>query len=90
MIPQLLHDLTAGMDGETARLQHVLEDLAHLHDQVLGGLEMKRERISLSEWLHADAGALAGSRPGKAPALVGKICRRICPCPGRPGALCRR
>jgi two-component system sensor histidine kinase BaeS len=49
--PQLLHDLTVGMDGETARLQLVLEDLAHLHEQVLGGLEMKRERIPLSEWL---------------------------------------
>jgi signal transduction histidine kinase len=49
--PQLLHDLTVGMDGETARLQLVLEDLAHLHEQVLGGLEMKRERISLSDWL---------------------------------------
>jgi len=49
--PQLLQDLTQGMDGETARLQHVLEDLAHLHDQVLGGLEMKREAVALSEWL---------------------------------------
>ena len=49
--PQLLQDLTQGMDAETARLQHILEDLAHLHDQVLGGLEMKREPVALSEWL---------------------------------------
>lgn len=48
---QLLQDLTQGMDSETARLQNVLEDLAHLHDQVLGGLEMKREALDLNEWL---------------------------------------
>jgi two-component system, OmpR family, sensor histidine kinase BaeS len=49
--PQLLYDLTTGMDEETARLQHVLEDLAHLHDQVLGTLEMNLKPIALSEWL---------------------------------------
>ena len=49
--PQLLYDLTTGMDEETARLQHVLEDLAHLHDQVLGTLEMNLKPIDLSEWL---------------------------------------
>jgi signal transduction histidine kinase len=48
---QLLQDLTSGMDEETARLQHLLEDLAHLHDQGLGSLELKREVISLSDWL---------------------------------------
>jgi signal transduction histidine kinase len=49
--PQLLGELTTGMDEETARLQHVLEDLAHLHDQVLGTLEMNLKPIDLSEWL---------------------------------------
>ena len=49
--PQLLYDLTTGMDDEAARLQHVLEDLAHLHDQVLGTLEMNLKPIDLSEWL---------------------------------------
>jgi two-component system sensor histidine kinase BaeS len=49
--PQLLSDLTTGMDEETARLQHVLEDLAHLHDQVLGTLEMNLKPIDLSDWL---------------------------------------
>jgi len=49
--PQLLMDLTTGMDEETIRLQHVLEDLAHLHDQVLGTLEMNLKPIALSEWL---------------------------------------
>ena len=49
--PQLLDDLTVGMDEETARLQHVLEELAHLHDQVLGPLEMALQSVALGEWL---------------------------------------
>jgi two-component system, OmpR family, sensor histidine kinase BaeS len=49
--PQLLHDLTAGMDEETIRLQHVMEDLTHLHDQDLGALELKREALPLGAWL---------------------------------------
>jgi signal transduction histidine kinase len=49
--PQLLQDLTTGMDDEAARLQHLLEDLAHLHDQVLGNLELEFQDITLSEWL---------------------------------------
>ncbi|HLA98988.1 MAG TPA: ATP-binding protein [Anaerolineales bacterium] len=49
--PHLLSDLAGGMDGEAARMQHILDDLAHLHDQVVGTLELDREAISLSEWL---------------------------------------
>jgi two-component system sensor histidine kinase BaeS len=49
--PQLLQDLTSGMDEETVRLQHVVEDLAHLHDRDVGMLELNRESISLSDWL---------------------------------------
>ena len=49
--PQLVSDLVVGMDEETARLQGVLEDLAHLHDQVLGTLEMNLAPVALSEWL---------------------------------------
>jgi signal transduction histidine kinase len=49
--PQLLNDLTTGMDEETIRLQKILEELAHLHDQILGSLELKREVVELSEWL---------------------------------------
>jgi signal transduction histidine kinase len=49
--PQLLNELTSGMDEEAIRLQHVLEDLAHLHDQVVGTLELNLSPISLSEWL---------------------------------------
>jgi len=49
--PQLLADLTTGMDDETARLQHLLEDLAHLHDQVLGTLELDYQPLAVSDWL---------------------------------------
>jgi signal transduction histidine kinase len=48
---QLLADLTAGMDEEAARLQRVVEDLAHLHDQVLGDLELNFETIQTRDWL---------------------------------------
>jgi two-component system sensor histidine kinase BaeS len=49
--PQLLQDLTTGMDDQTARLQHLLDDLAHLHDQVLGTLELDYQQVELSDWL---------------------------------------
>jgi signal transduction histidine kinase len=49
--PQLLQDLTTGMDDEAARLQHLLDDLAHLHDQVLGTLELEYQQVALSDWL---------------------------------------
>ncbi len=49
--PQLLDELLSGMDDETARLQRLLDDLAHLHDQVLGTLELNRQPVAISEWL---------------------------------------
>ena len=49
--PKLLKDLTTGMDEETVRLQKILEELAHLHDQVLGSLELNREAVELGDWL---------------------------------------
>lgn len=48
---QLFEDLATGMDGEAARLQMIVEDLAHLHDQVLGTLELDRQRTVLQDWL---------------------------------------
>jgi signal transduction histidine kinase len=39
------------MDDEAARLQHLLEELAHLHDQVLGTLELEYQPLELSDWL---------------------------------------
>ena len=49
--PQLLDDLTTGMDDQTVRLQKLLDELAHLHDQVLGTMELDYQQIKLSEWL---------------------------------------
>jgi two-component system sensor histidine kinase BaeS len=49
--PQLAGDLLNGLDGETAQLQRLLEDLAGLHDQVLGRLELNRVPVSPLEWL---------------------------------------
>ncbi len=48
---QLSNDLLTGMDEETVRLQHLLEDLAGLHDQVLGKLELNWSPVQLNEWL---------------------------------------
>ena len=48
---QLSHDLLTGLDEETVRLQHLLEDLAGLHDQVLGKLELNRAPVQLGDWL---------------------------------------
>jgi signal transduction histidine kinase len=49
--PKLLDELTAGMEEETVQLEHVLGDLAHLHGQVLGPLELNRQGIEVEEWL---------------------------------------
>jgi signal transduction histidine kinase len=48
---QLSHDLLNGMDEETVRLQQLLEDLAGLHDQVLGKLELNRLPVQINDWL---------------------------------------
>jgi signal transduction histidine kinase len=39
------------MDAEVERLGRLLDDLAGLHDQVLGTLELNRQPTALSEWL---------------------------------------
>jgi len=49
--PQLESDLLHGLDDETLRLQRLLEDLARLHDEVLGGLEINKQRVAPGEWL---------------------------------------
>src|SRR6266498_1354674 len=48
---QLSGDLLNGMDDETIRLRHLLDDLAGLHDQVLGRLELNRSPVQLNDWL---------------------------------------
>lgn len=47
----LRHELLAGMDGEIQRLRRLLNDLAHLHQQVIGSLELNLQAVSLKEWL---------------------------------------
>ena len=55
--PQLESDLLNGLDGETARLQRLLNDLAGLHDQVLGSLELNRVEVKPGEWLASQMSA---------------------------------
>jgi two-component system sensor histidine kinase BaeS len=47
----LHQELLVGMEDEIRRLQRLLENLANLHDQVLGSLELARRPIKLSTWL---------------------------------------
>lgn len=49
--PKLRDELLQGMDETTGRLQHLLDELAHLHGQVLGTLELSRQDIIISTWL---------------------------------------
>jgi signal transduction histidine kinase len=49
--PKFYGELLIGMDQETARLQHLLEDLSLLYEQTLGTLELDREPINLVAWL---------------------------------------
>ena len=47
----LRQELLGGMKDEVGRLRHLLDDLAGLHDQVIGTLELDRRPIDLTEWL---------------------------------------
>jgi two-component system sensor histidine kinase BaeS len=47
----LRQELLMGMAEEMDLLRRLLDDLAHLHDQVLGMLELDRRPVTLSEWL---------------------------------------
>jgi len=49
--PEFYKEMLAGMDLETARLQSLLEDLSHLHEQTLGVLELDRQPLKLETWL---------------------------------------
>jgi signal transduction histidine kinase len=49
--PQLESELLNGLDSETARLQRLLDDLAGLHDQTLGKLELDLVPVKLNDWL---------------------------------------
>jgi len=49
--PEFYKEMLVGMDLETARLQRLLEDLSHLHEQTLGVLELDRQPLKLETWL---------------------------------------
>jgi two-component system sensor histidine kinase BaeS len=48
----LRQELLVGMDEEVGRLGRLLDDLAGLHAQVLGTLELNRQLTPLGEWLN--------------------------------------
>jgi len=47
----LRQELLAGMQNEVGQLRRLLDDLAGLHDEVLGTLELALQPASLSQWL---------------------------------------
>jgi two-component system, OmpR family, sensor histidine kinase BaeS len=47
----LRNELLVGIQGELRRLKRLLDDLAGLHDQVLGNMELGRVATPLSQWL---------------------------------------
>jgi two-component system, OmpR family, sensor histidine kinase BaeS len=49
----LRQELHAGMEAQIRRLQRLLDDLAQLHDRVLGSLQLDRQLLALAEWLPA-------------------------------------
>jgi HAMP domain-containing protein len=49
--PVLRRELLEGMDAEVEHLGRLLDDLAGLHEQVLGTLELNRQPTPLGEWL---------------------------------------
>jgi signal transduction histidine kinase len=51
--PQLRQELVQGIDDELVRLQGLLNELAHLHDQVLGSLDLKIQPVILEPWFSA-------------------------------------
>ena len=62
---RVLDELLEGMDTETLLLGRVVDDLSHLHDLVIGNLELDLKTVSLSEWLPTillSAGAVANQK----------------------------
>jgi two-component system sensor histidine kinase BaeS len=50
--PVLRRELLEGMDAQAQRLHPLLDNLAELHGQVLGTLELNHQLTPLSDWLH--------------------------------------
>ncbi len=59
---ELRLELLEGMEEQVERLQRLLGDLAQLHDQVLGTLELRSPACTAEHLALACAGALAGNR----------------------------
>ena len=49
--PAVREELLAGAEAEINRMQPLLDDLAHLHGQVTGTLELAAQPTPLSDWL---------------------------------------
>ena len=48
---ELRQELLAGMAEEISKLRRLLDDLARLYDQFLGGVKLKMHPVALNEWL---------------------------------------
>jgi len=51
--PQLSRELLQGMDDELVRLQGLLNEVSHLHEQVLGTLDLRMQDVLLVPWFQA-------------------------------------
>ncbi len=51
--PQLRQELVQGMDDELVRLQGLLNELAHLHEQVLGSLDLDIKPVKIRPWIES-------------------------------------
>ncbi len=51
--PQLSRELLEGIDDELVRLQGLLNELAHLHEQVLGSLDMRIQSVEIRAWFNS-------------------------------------
>lgn len=49
--PEIREELLAGVENEIERMQPLLNDLAQLHGQVLGTIELNRQPTAISDWL---------------------------------------
>lgn len=49
--PGLSRELLTGMDDELHRMRRLVDDLASLHEQVLGSLELTIQPVQTSDWL---------------------------------------
>lgn len=47
----LYADLTQGIEDETVRLEHLLNDLSDLYDQSLGDMELNEQPVEMEHWL---------------------------------------